>query len=190
MARITVGADPSFLVTRNAPFHVIAVTADHFGRPIRSSRKAVTGRAVYVAPDVNPVGKNNESRKFIHPLPWNPFARLDISDDLQCLGPFADRIRCMAGLTELDIGNSSRAVLLDIEMAERAIQFRNLLMMDVIEKDRFLDIGPGENWEKGEEKLLCRDLEAMVGNHRKKKDSQDGKTNNEFSSHRSSLCSS
>jgi hypothetical protein len=99
----------------------------------------VTRGAIDPALDVNPVGKDDKFRKFIHSAPGNPSLRLDIFDHFQCLGPFTDCIAGMTDPTEFDVWNPCSAIFVDISMAKVAVQLGDFLMENMIEADRLFN---------------------------------------------------
>lgn len=80
VARVAIGARAPFFVAGDAPFHIVAI--NHFYRPITHASQTMAGGTIYLALNVNPVGKHNKWWKFIHPLPRNSFTFLHIFDNL------------------------------------------------------------------------------------------------------------
>jgi hypothetical protein len=79
MTCVAIDICPSFLVAVQTPLHIVSV--NHFYRSLFQTRKPVTDGAIDTALDVNPVGKNDMSRKLIHSLPRNLLACLHILND-------------------------------------------------------------------------------------------------------------
>jgi hypothetical protein len=99
----------------------------------------MTGRAIDIVFDVNPVGEHNVFWKLIHPLPGNLFACLHIVDHFQRLGPPTDRIGRVAGPAELYVRNPCDAIFAGISMAKIALQFGDFLMANMVVADRLID---------------------------------------------------
>jgi hypothetical protein len=89
----------------------------------------------------------------------------------------------MAGPTDFDIGKTRRSLFFHVAVTEGAIQFKDVLMKDMVEKNRLIDVRPGENREQREEDLLRLNLIAMIGNDGKKKDAKNDKKYHEFLLH-------
>jgi hypothetical protein len=133
---------------------------------------------------MNPVGKDDKFREFIHSSPWNLSSLLNIFDHFERLGSLADGIRRMAGTTEIDIGNPCRTVSLHITMAEGAIQMGCLLMANMIETDGLVNGDPGEDGKDGEEGSFWLNGKSMVGHEGHEKNQDDAGQNSESLSHK------
>jgi hypothetical protein len=131
-------------------------------------------RAVDLIPNVDPVGKDDERRKLIHPFPWDRLAALHISDDFQCLRPLADGVTRMAGLAEFDIRDSSDTIVFYMAVTEGAVQVRRFLVMDVVESDGLIDRDPGKNGEDRIEDTFCLSAESIVSDSGKQRDQDQG----------------
>ena len=171
MTGITIRACRFLFVTGDAPFHIVSV--DHFDRPVRHPCCSMTVRAVDLALNVDPMGKDDIGRKLVHPLPGDSFSLLDIADDLQGLGTFADGIARMAGLAEVDIRDSGDTVVLHSAMAEGTVQMGDLFVMDMIEENRLIDRNRPENGKDGIENRFCLHPETMIGDDAKKENDDD-----------------
>jgi len=172
-------------MTVDAPFHVI--TVHHLDRPFFRAGDAMAGGAVHAALDVDPVRKNDVGRKFIHPLPRNPFPCFHVFHNLQRFGPLADGIARMACPAEIDIRNSRNPVPLHKSVAERAVQLRDLFVVDVVEQNGLLDGDPSENGKQGEENTFGLDPKPVVGNNSDEKSHADGDKGIDPFSHVTSL---
>jgi len=90
VACITIRIRCSPLVTVHAPLHIHSI--NHSYRYIADTGEPVTGGAIDLGLDMDPVWKDHKGREFVHPLPGDLFALLHVPEDFYCLGPFADRI--------------------------------------------------------------------------------------------------
>jgi hypothetical protein len=105
----------------------------------------MTDGTIHAALNVNPVGEDDMSRKFIHALPKDLSPCLYIINDFQRLRSLAHRIGGMAGATEFDIRNPGSAVSFHIPVAEGTVQTDGFFMMNMIEKNGLIDRYPGIN---------------------------------------------
>ncbi len=162
MASITVRACASFLVTVDAPVHIVSV--DHFDGPLRSSREAMADGTVDPILDMDPVGKDDERGELIHSFPRNRLSILHIPDYLHCLRSLADGVSRMAGPAEFDVRNGCDTVPLHVSVAEGAVQFGHFFVMDVVEPDGLLDRNPGKNTKDCIKEAFCVKAESIIGN--------------------------
>jgi hypothetical protein len=167
VARVAIDARPSFPVAVHAPLHIVSI--HHLHRSITRTGKTMAGSTIYLAPDVNPVGKNNVFWKFIHPLPWNFFIIFYIPHHLYCLGPLTDRIGGVASPAEFNIRNSCDTIFLHVSMAKVAVQLGDFLMVNMIEADRLINGCASKDWKDGKEERFRLDSEAMPRNGCEKK---------------------
>jgi hypothetical protein len=130
--------------------------------------------AIQTALDMNPVGENNKTRKFIHPLPRNLFPCFYIFYDFKCLWPLADGIAGMTGLTEFNVWNSCNTIPFNIPVAECTVQMGYLFVVNMIKKDRLLDRFPREDWKDRKEETFGRILKSMIGKSGEKKNEDNG----------------
>jgi hypothetical protein len=131
-------------------------------------------RAVDLVLNMDPVGEDDIRRELIHPFPWDRLAVLHIPDDFQCLGPLADGVTRMAGVTEFDIRDSCDTVPFHMAMTEGAVQARDLLVMDVIESDGLIDRDAGKNGEDRIKDTFCLSAESIVSDGGKQGDEDEG----------------
>lgn len=120
VTRIAIDIRLFLLMAIQTPGHIVSI--DHLYRPLFFTCKAMTDGTINTALNMNPVGKNNKFRKFIHSLPGNLSPCLDILHHFKRLGPLADRIGCMAGTAKVNIRNACGTVPFHITMAESTIQ--------------------------------------------------------------------
>jgi hypothetical protein len=185
VAGIAIDICPSFLVAVHTPFHIVSV--NHFYRPLFQTRQPMTNGAIDIALDVNPVGKYHKFWKFIHPLPWNVYPRLNIFDHFKCLRSLADCIGRMTGPTELDVWNSSNTIPLHISVAESTVQIGGFLVMDMIEKNGLIDRYPSVDWKNSIEDTFGLNLISMVGDSRNEENYYDNKKNTKEPLHNTNL---
>ncbi len=181
MAGIAIDAGVSLSVAIQTPLHVISI--DHLDWPLFASRQAMADSTIHATLNMDPVGKDDEFRHLIHPLPGDRSSGLDISDHFQGLGPFAQGIGGVAGPAEVDIGDPSHPVLLHIAMAEGAIEVGLLFMDGMVEEDGLFDRGVGKDREESEEHPLCLDLKAVVDDNGEKEDQDEGDGDSDLFSH-------
>jgi hypothetical protein len=119
------------------PLHIVAV--HHLQGPLFNTCETVTDGTIHTAPNVNPVGKDDKFRKFIHSLPGNLFFCLHVFNNLKGLGPLTHCISGVAGPTEFDIRNPSRTISFHIPVAEGTVQADCFFVMNMIEKNGLID---------------------------------------------------
>lgn len=93
----------------------------------------------------------------------------------------------MTGLTDFDIREAGYPFPFNVAVAERAIQFSYLFVMDMIETDRLIDRDPGKDWEDRIKDAQGLRSKSVVGNGGKEEnhENSDGRINP--SSHWNSL---
>jgi hypothetical protein len=169
VTRIAIRVSSSFFMAVQTPLHIVPV--HHLQGPLFHPCETVTDGTIHASLNVNPVGKDDMSRKFIHSLPGDLLACLHILNDFQRLRSLAHRIGGVAGATEFDIGYSCSAVPFHIPVAESTVQTDCFFVMNMIEKNGLIDRYPSIDRKDREENLFGLDLKSMVGN--------DGKEENE-----------
>lgn len=133
MACVAIDRSPHLLVAFQAPRHKGSI--HHFRGSIRHAGNPVAGRAIHTSLNMDPVRKNDKRRELIHPLPWNRLPVLHVSDHLQSLRSLADCVGRMAGLAEFNVRDACDTIPFDIAVAESAVQFGHLFVMDVVESN-------------------------------------------------------
>jgi hypothetical protein len=143
--------------------------------------------AIDLTLNVNPVGENHVCREFIHPLPRNVFACLDMFHHFESLRPFAQGVCGVASSTEFDVRDTGSPVLFCVLVAERAVKFHNFFVMVMIENDGLIHGGPGKNWEQTEEDPFRFDLKSLVSDDSNKDEAKSDCETQELSFHSISL---
>lgn len=166
VARITIVTCFSFPVTIHTPVHVVSV--HHFNRPLFFSGQTVTGRAVDVALDMNPVGKDDKLRELVHLLPRDLLFCLDVPDDLKRFRLLAHGVGGMTGLAEFNAGEARGAISLGISMAEVAVQIERLRMASMVEENGLIDRHPCEDRKDRKEGRFGLNGKPVVGHDGKK----------------------
>jgi hypothetical protein len=170
MTRVAIDIRVSLLMTIQTPFHIVPIAVHHLPGSLGGSGNPVTSRAVNIPFYMNPVRKDDMGGKFIHPPPGNLFAFLHILNDFQGLRPLAHRIGCMTHPTEFNIRDPCHPKSFDIPVAERAVQFGNLFMMDVIEENRLVNGLRGVYRKERKEEAFGLNLKPMVSHSRQEKE--------------------
>jgi hypothetical protein len=177
VARITIAAGPSLLMTIHTPGHVVSI--DHFNRPLFVPRETVTNRAVDTFLNMNPVGKDDKLRELIHLLPWNLFSRLRIFNDFKRFRLLAHCVGGMASLAEFNVGETRGAMPFGISVAEIAVQIERLRMAYMVKKNGLIDRNPCKNRKDGEEGALGLNGKPVVGHKGKENNKDDADRNGE-----------
>jgi len=130
-------------MTVHAPLHIVSV--HHLQGPLLHPRETVADGTIHTTLNVNPVGKDDEPREFVHPFPWDLFSRLNIFNHFKGLRSLAHCIGGVAGSTEFDVWYSCSAVSFHIPMAEGTVQTDSFFVMNMIEKNGLIHRYPGIN---------------------------------------------
>ena len=93
----------------------------------------------------------------------------------------------MAGPTDFDIWEAGNTFPFDIAVAERAIQFCYLFVMDMIETDGLIDGDLGKDWEDRIKDAQGLRSKSIVGNGGKEKNHENSNGRINPSSHWISL---
>ncbi len=177
MARVAIDRSSHLLVAFQAPRHKGSI--HHFRGSIRHAGNPVTGRAIDTSLNMDPVRKNDKRRKLIHPLPRNRLAVLHIPDHLQSLRSLADCVGGMAGLAEFNVRDACDTISFDIAVAESAVQFGHLFVMDVIESNGLVDHNLRKNRKDSIEDALRLSAKTIVshGGEQREDDESNAKIN-------------
>jgi hypothetical protein len=165
------------------PLHIVSV--NHLDRSFFDPSQTMTYRTFDTALNMNPVGKDDMSRKFIHSLPRNLLACLHILNDFQCFRSLAYCIGGVTGPTEFNVWNSCSAVPFHITVAEGTVQTDCFFVMNVIEEDGLINRNPSINWKDRKEDAFGLNLKSMVGNSGKKENKENSQQKAKFLLHRS-----
>jgi len=171
MACIAVDIRSSFFVAVYAPLHINSI--NHFYRCITYPRKPMTNRAIDLALDMNPMRKDNKARKFIHPPPWNSLIRFHVSDNLYRLRPLTDGIAEMTGSTGFNIWDPCSTVFTHEPVTEKTVQLGYLLVVNMIETDRLVNVLTFQYWEGRENERFHRNSKTMPCNNGKKENQNE-----------------
>src|SRR4030043_136131 len=76
VARVTINTCASFFMAVHTPLHIVSV--HHLHGPLFHTCETVTDGTIHATLNVNPVRKDDMSRKFIHSLPRDLLACLHI----------------------------------------------------------------------------------------------------------------